>query len=65
MVVDDVSKSCSTFSVAQKPRSTTTITRSFHSLAVVFPIASSCFRIVACPPSISFISGFIMRVMMK
>jgi len=65
MVVDEVSKSCSTFSVAQKPSSASTMASSFHSLLLVLPIRSSCRRIVAWPPAISFISGFIMRVMMK
>ena len=65
MEIDEVSKLCSTFSVAQKPSSISTMARSFHSFDVIFPSASSWLRIVARPPSISAISGFIMRVMMK
>ncbi|MNV44038.1 hypothetical protein D3C71_1357820 [compost metagenome] len=65
MVVEGVSKLCSTFSVDQNPSSTSTTASSFHWFSVIGPSSASCCRMVSCPPAISFISGFIMRVMMK
>ena len=65
MVVEVVSKLCSTFSVDQKPSSTSTTASSFHWFSVMGPSSASCWRMVSWPPAISFISGSIMRVMMK
>lgn len=65
MVVEVVSKSCSTFSVDQHPSRASTTNINFHSFIVIGPMASSCWPMVARPPAISLISDFSMRVMMK
>lgn len=63
MMVDEVSKLCSTFSVDQNASRPST--SSFHYLPVMGPRASSCWRMAALPPAISSSSEHIMRVMMK
>ena len=57
MVVDDVSKGCTFFSVAQKNSRMHERIRSFFSSPFMGPRARSSFAIFSLPPSISFISG--------
>ena len=57
MVLVEVSILCTTFSVVQKNKRQTEITRSFSSSALILPISFKRRVTVACPPSISSISG--------
>ena len=65
MVADEVSKLCSTFSVAQKSSSTSTMASSLHSFSVMAPMDSICSLMAALPPVISLISDRIICVTMK
>ena len=65
MVVEEVSKLCSTPSVAQNSSSVSDTASSFFSEVFMGPSSASDLRICSRPPGISFTSAGIIRVITK
>ena len=65
IVVDEVSKGCSTFSVAHKHSSDKVMNSSFFSSNFIGPISAIAFAIASFPPATSSVSGGIIFIMTK